>query len=540
MDPKSYFSDVITLQNKMMDLDNSNISDFIEYSKVNFSQSKSKVLQLLISLRSLATARPFILMFARTIIFEFHEEIVTFFASDELTKIFLGNNSLLLALFDIGAVTIDSILKYSDSLNTFKFFFEQIQSNKNDYFCSKVDQIPMLYYFCQKIKYEEHHLCQIEGNNAERIAASIRFDDLNNFQYFTRSRPFNSKIMYSIYDTNGIVSCIWKMPTFLEYAAFYGSSKVFNYLLRLYDENDLYPEENVMEYAVAGGDREIIHQLEERNMTFTVQCLKNSITYFNKGIYDYIIRNSTNSEELSSYEIIFDSLSSYNIQSFMTFFTKDKLFLKNENNETLLHIAVKNGYYDIVEFLLNEFRDFDINAQDSYQRTPFLVSIMNENFEIMKLLFNQKSNDKNITDSLGQNALHYAAAIDNIEIFKYLLDKIPTIEDKVGNLPLHSAAIHGKLKILEFILENNFQSVYLLTKQKQTIMHLAAGNGHLDLVDYFIFIFQDEIGDFVNQPDKNGQTALHLAAINGKLDVVQALAGINEIKINITDVNVLK
>lgn len=57
---------------------------------------------------------------------------------------------------------------------------------------------------------------------------------------------------------------------------------------------------------------------------------------------------------------------------------------------------------------------------------------------------------------------------------------------------------------------------------KNSMVHMAAGNGHLELVAYLLTLVK-EPKNFVNLQNDSGNTALHWAAYNGHLPVVEVL-----------------
>ncbi|KAG6244023.1 hypothetical protein E4U25_005851 [Claviceps purpurea] len=86
-----------------------------------------------------------------------------------------------------------------------------------------------------------------------------------------------------------------------------------------------------------------------------------------------------------------------------------------------------------------------------------------------------------------------------------------------GISPLFQAAMAGNLTILSFMVHN---SVYpeSVNQEGQTILHVAAGNGHYYAVEFLI-----GFGLNVNARDTMGNTALHLAIANGWEQVVKLL-----------------
>ena len=75
----------------------------------------------------------------------------------------------------------------------------------------------------------------------------------------------------------------------------------------------------------------------------------------------------------------------------------------------------------------------------------------------------------------------------------------------------------GNVKILSIMVRN---SVYpeMVNQDGQTILHVAAENGHRDEVEYLI-----DFGFDVNARDSQGNTALHLAVSHGWEKMVEVL-----------------
>lgn len=63
---------------------------------------------------------------------------------------------------------------------------------------------------------------------------------------------------------------------------------------------------------------------------------------------------------------------------------------------------------------------------------------------------------------------------------------------------------------------------------KSTPFHMAAANGHLEVLKYLISLLQEEdVPSVLNTQNDSGNTALHWAVLNGHLDVVQLLCDNN-------------
>lgn len=56
-----------------------------------------------------------------------------------------------------------------------------------------------------------------------------------------------------------------------------------------------------------------------------------------------------------------------------------------------------------------------------------------------------------------------------------------------------------------------------------TALHVAAANGHLDIVDYILSLLKADNREYINKINEQGNTALHWASLNGHVEVVKAL-----------------
>ncbi|KAK7316062.1 hypothetical protein VNO77_34734 [Canavalia gladiata] len=135
--------------------------------------------------------------------------------------------------------------------------------------------------------------------------------------------------------------------------------------------------------------------------------------------------------------------------------------------------------------------------------------------------------------------LYAAARSKNCEVFRLLFDfavsprfltgKGGMVEEHIGDIPsvyrwemtnraVHAAARGGNLKILEELLANCSDVLAYRDAEGSTILHAAAGRGHVEVVKYLISSF-----DMINSTDHQGNTALHVAASRGQLAAAEAL-----------------
>jgi len=104
---------------------------------------------------------------------------------------------------------------------------------------------------------------------------------------------------------------------------------------------------------------------------------------------------------------------------------------------------------------------------------------------------------------------------DYPEQFNGLLYKF----DYEGLNPIHTAYYAGESEIIDYLLRIDSRLNEVLTKDNQTVLHIAAGYGHYNLVRKTI----NDHHEFLSKCDDEGYTPLHSAIYGGEVAVVQYL-----------------
>ncbi|XP_076444536.1 LOW QUALITY PROTEIN: uncharacterized protein LOC143282697 [Babylonia areolata] len=126
----------------------------------------------------------------------------------------------------------------------------------------------------------------------------------------------------------------------------------------------------------------------------------------------------------------------------------------------------------------------------------------------------------------GETPLHLACQHGHIHVVKLLLSHHadPTICNKDLKTPLDLACEFGRCRVVEQLLKSNLCEKLLedsptdtLDNSRTTCLHLAAKNGHSDIIRLLI-----QNGMNINRATLSG-TCLHEAALYGKIDVVKLL-----------------
>ena len=188
---------------------------------------------------------------------------------------------------------------------------------------------------------------------------------------------------------------------------------------------------------------------------------------------------------------------------------------------TPLHIAVKEGYLDMCQMLLEH--EADVRARDNKGNTPLHLALSHEHVEISGILLEYNA-EVNCRNEDGSTPLLIASSNGNIGLFRSLLpyNADPFVRDNRGNTLLHVAAFGGHLEIVRNLLDLKADVDSLngegLTPSQRAVE--GQREGYLDIVCLLLNHGADE-----KVHDDSGNTLLHLAASEGHLEVARVLLG---------------
>ena len=171
------------------------------------------------------------------------------FSNFEIFNIFKSNKRVLFYLFKKQIIVPDQNIfhvicgkKYAAKQYPQYFSIEKFQKEK------KIEQ-----------DFDLERSC---GENDNYICELIRKDSVEDFiANFNRNKySLNSIIKSSIYETNDFL--IGKQPTLIEYATFFGSIQIIQYMLF----NKVKLTSSLWLYAIHGNNPDVIHLLEDRHL----------------------------------------------------------------------------------------------------------------------------------------------------------------------------------------------------------------------------------------------------------------------------------
>ena len=196
------------------------------------------------------------------IIQHYEEQIKQTFTNLEIYSIFENNKTILLFLFENKIIKIDDdiyskiIAKTEANGNRYCYFFypevkEFLGEEKikiiHDELLSKNSDV-----------FDRFNEKRHEGKNDSYLYSLIRQDSVEEFVSFaTKSNlKLTSEVNHSIFETHSFL--IENTPTLIEYAAFFGSIQIFQFLRM----NNVELKPTIWSYVIHSRNAELIHLLE--------------------------------------------------------------------------------------------------------------------------------------------------------------------------------------------------------------------------------------------------------------------------------------
>ena len=324
-----------------------NLQDFIEQ---NIKENKYKLkllLHLILQIGNNHHRESNFFPKIEKILLYLKDDIVKYFTSIELFIIFQSNKRILLFFIEKKLIILDKniINKIFKTKEYVKYFLAELQPLINEsWFCSLKSVQPFIDEIKQKLP-DDFYECRQNGENSEEICKLIRNDSIKEFIVYINKNNISLKnnINPSIYETNSFLNKR-ESTSLIEYAAFFGSIQIFNYLIT----NNAEIKPSMWLYAIHGKNAEIIHHLEENhiepeNKKYT-ECINESIKCHHNDIFIYF-QNNLKKKLPKKQDIFIQSLKNYN------FVIMENKFINQSSSFIYL---CKYDYYFIVEFFLKE------------------------------------------------------------------------------------------------------------------------------------------------------------------------------------------
>ncbi|KAL2903106.1 Ankyrin repeat-containing protein BDA1 [Bienertia sinuspersici] len=190
------------------------------------------------------------------------------------------------------------------------------------------------------------------------------------------------------------------------------------------------------------------------------------------------------------------------------------------------------AFYALLE---DEPHILDFIDEAPHTRTPLHIAILARKSEFAKEIASLKPSFITKTDRYGYNPIHLAAEKGQVEMVRYLLEKLGPkkevmIKGKENRTPLHFAVISGEVEVVKFLVKYYPRCIMDLTVRKETVLHLAVKNKQLgallvllEQLKLAIKVSHSEVGvinQLLNCKDEEGNSLLHLAVMMQQLQVL--------------------
>ena len=195
------------------------------------------------------------------------------------------------------------------------------------------------------------------------------------------------------------------------------------------------------------------------------------------------------------------------------------IFLETKVGMNCLQIAAYKGDLNLCKTLTNN-HNFKVNKVDNWGYTALHRSVQSGNYELFKF-FADKGADIHLKTQLGNNCLHFAAFIGDLDFCKALINKHNfdvNMSDYDGLTSLHFCVQSGSSESFHFLIGKG-ADVYSKTNNGKNCLHIASFNGHLHLCKIFLNEYKFDI----HARDHSEWTPLHFSASHGSFEVFSYL-----------------
>lgn len=195
---------------------------------------------------------------------------------------------------------------------------------------------------------------------------------------------------------------------------------------------------------------------------------------------------------------------------------KTDINAKSKRGNTALMLAAESGHIKIVEYLVG--KGADIHIRNRYGWTAVMCALSNAHMEITDFLLSRGA-VLSPQDSLNVLFLENAEQ-GRLEHVKELLRRGAHIQARArnGNFALHLAAGNGHLPLVRYFLETGELTVHAKGHDNITALILSAEKGHIETVSFLL-----QNGADVQAKNSTGMTALQKAARGGHTDILKLL-----------------
>jgi CASK-interacting protein len=183
-----------------------------------------------------------------------------------------------------------------------------------------------------------------------------------------------------------------------------------------------------------------------------------------------------------------------------------------------IHEAAVAGNIEILKLLIDN--GANVNLKDNKGLRPLHYAAWQGRSEPVFILLRRGAN-VNEQSINGDTPLHLACQYGHNDIVQLLLfhQADPTLVNRRLLTPLDLACENGRFHVVNSLVQNSLcQRMIVNTTEPNAALHLAAKNGHTDIVRLLLLNGMD-----INRMTINDGTALHVACRNGRYETAKLL-----------------
>lgn len=125
----------------------------------------------------------------------------------------------------------------------------------------------------------------------------------------------------------------------------------------------------------------------------------------------------------------------------------------NSENQTPLHVAIRNNHELIIRLLLDQ-STIDLKVRDKNGNTPFALTLLMRNHKIAERILEKMPNAAEQMDPRGRNFLHLAILNEDLETILFLISIQVDVNSRIHDVNQHTPLMLASNSENEMIIRN--------------------------------------------------------------------------------------